>query len=129
MAQCDPKTESNPITNSALAQQIQEYPVLVYSDSSSRECRELKELLQEYGIKFEYFEVDRMSKNQVDDPVLFHTNVAETSGLSTLPVLYVGGEVVGGLTSLREELQDGRFHKRLRSLDVFGRNSKRLSLS
>jgi len=97
MAQTESNIEANPMLTSTLSLQIQEYPVLVYSSSQSPECSQLKGLLRDYGIKFEYFEVDRMSKTYSGDPTLFSTCLAETSGLSSLPVLYVGGALVGGL--------------------------------
>ena len=54
--------EANPAIVSTVSMQIREYPVLVYSSSLSRECDQLKDLLKDFGIKFEYFEVDRMSE-------------------------------------------------------------------
>jgi len=97
MAQTESNIEANPMLTSTLSLQIQEYPVLAYSSSQNPDCAELKGLLRDYGIKFEYFEVDRMSKTNPGDPTLFSTCLAETSGLPSLPVLYVGGALVGGL--------------------------------
>ena len=134
LEQTESNIEANPMLSSTLTQQIHEYPVLVYSDSRSQECTQLKELLRDYGIKFEYFEVDRMSKGYSGDPNLFGSCIAETSGVPSLPVLYVGGSLVGGLpgnpsSELRTELETGRLHSRLRSLNAFGRTGKRYSLS
>lgn len=62
MAQTESNIEANPMLTSTLSLQIQEYPVLVYSSSRSPDCAQLKALLRDYGVKFEYFEVDRMSE-------------------------------------------------------------------
>jgi hypothetical protein len=58
----DGKSELSTGTGNVIKAQLKEYPVLLYSTTQSLDCQYIKDLLLRYGIKFEYFELDRMSK-------------------------------------------------------------------
>ena len=60
-------------------------------------CEKAKELLADTGNVFEYFDINK-------DPAMRHFLVS--SGLSTVPQVYLDGELVGGFDDLKASLEE-----------------------
>jgi glutaredoxin 3 len=69
--------------------------VTVYSMLNCPYCVKAKGLLTQGGVSFETVMIDDWSDEQWD-------NLVKTSGMKTVPQVYVDGQLIGGYTQLAE---------------------------
>lgn len=69
--------------------------VTVYSMLNCPYCVKAKGLLTQRGVSFETVMIDDWSDDQWD-------NLVKTSGMKTVPQVYVDGQLIGGYTQLAE---------------------------
>ena len=69
--------------------------VTVYAMNNCPFCVKAKGLLTQRGIPFETIMIDDWAEDKWDE-------FAKTSGMKTLPQVYVDGKLVGGYTQLAE---------------------------
>jgi glutaredoxin 3 len=69
--------------------------VTLYSMNNCPYCVKAKGLLNQRGVAFETIMIDDWSDQQWDD-------FAKTSGMKTLPQVYVDKQLIGGYTQLAE---------------------------
>ena len=69
--------------------------VTVYSMLNCPYCVKAKGLLTQRGVSFETVMIDDWSDDQWD-------NLVKTSGMKTVPQVYLDGQLIGGYTQLAE---------------------------
>ncbi|KAF2758078.1 glutaredoxin-domain-containing protein [Pseudovirgaria hyperparasitica] len=75
---------------------IEENPVVVFSKSWCPYCRTAKATLTAQGAKFHVEELD-----QIDDGDAIKAALSQENGSNTVPMIYIGGEFVGGNSDLQ----------------------------
>ncbi|KAL1600674.1 Glutaredoxin [Paraconiothyrium brasiliense] len=75
---------------------IDENPVAVFSKSYCPYCRAAKQLLSDSGAKFYAIELD-----QVDDGSAIQSSLADITGQSTVPNIFIGQQHIGGNSELQ----------------------------
>ncbi|KAF2680355.1 glutaredoxin [Lentithecium fluviatile CBS 122367] len=80
---------------------IDENPVAVFSKSYCPYCRAAKQLLSESGAKFYTIELD-----QVDDGSAIQSTLADITGQSTVPNIFIGQKHIGGNSELQAKKRD-----------------------
>ncbi|KAJ4360917.1 Glutaredoxin [Didymosphaeria variabile] len=80
---------------------IDENPVAVFSKSYCPYCRSAKQLLSDSGAKFYAIELD-----QVDDGSAIQSTLADITGQSTVPNIFIGQKHIGGNSELQGKKKD-----------------------
>ena len=80
---------------------IDENPIAVFSKSYCPYCRATKQLLSEQGAKFYAIELD-----QVDDGSAIQSTLAEMTGQTTVPNVFIGQKHIGGNSDLQAKKGD-----------------------
>ncbi|KAF2275817.1 glutaredoxin [Westerdykella ornata] len=75
---------------------IDENPVAVFSKSYCPYCRAAKQLLSENGAKYFAIELD-----QVDDGSAIQSTLAEMTGQTTVPNIFINKKHIGGNSDLQ----------------------------
>ncbi|KAF2729624.1 glutaredoxin [Polyplosphaeria fusca] len=75
---------------------INENPVAVFSKSYCPYCRAAKKMLSDNGAKFYTIELD-----QVDDGSAIQSTLADMTGQSTVPNIFIGQNHIGGNSDLQ----------------------------
>ncbi|KAF2463263.1 glutaredoxin [Lindgomyces ingoldianus] len=94
------KRAPSPATMSATKTKVQgiidENPVAVFSKSFCPFCKATKQLLSENGVKFYAIELD-----QVDDGSAIQSTLAELTGQTTVPNIFINKQHIGGNSDLQ----------------------------
>ncbi|KAK6335639.1 hypothetical protein TWF696_002406 [Orbilia brochopaga] len=77
---------------------IDENPVAVFSKSYCPYCKASKALLTEVNANFNVMELD-----QIDDGSDIQAALAEITGQSTVPNIFIGGKHIGGNSDLQSK--------------------------
>ncbi|PSN68074.1 glutaredoxin [Corynespora cassiicola Philippines] len=80
---------------------IDENPVAVFSKSYCPYCRATKQLLSDQGAKFYAIELD-----QVDDGSAIQSALADLTGQSTVPNIFIDKKHIGGNSDLQAKKGD-----------------------
>lgn len=85
---------------------IKSKPVFMVSKSTCPFCFELKRTLQSYGVNYEVVEIDKL-------PAMasIQKDLKEKYGQSTVPLLFLKGELVGGCMHVKELEHSGEFQR------------------
>ncbi|OSS51443.1 hypothetical protein B5807_03472 [Epicoccum nigrum] len=75
---------------------IDEHPVAVFSKSYCPYCKQTKQLLSDAGAKFYAIELD-----QVDDGSAIQSVLADLTGQSTVPNIFIAKQHIGGNSDLQ----------------------------
>ena len=85
---------------------IKSKPVVMLSKSTCPFCFELKRTLQSYGVNYEVAELDLLpSMTSIQKDLL------EKYGVSTVPLLFLKGELIGGCMQVKELEHSGEFQR------------------
>lgn len=85
-----------------------EHPVTLFSLSWCSYCRAARQLLEQLGIPYQVFELDR---GEFLEPRLqneVRTRLQQLTNSGTLPQLFIGGESLGGYTDTVAARSNGR---------------------
>uniref|UniRef100_A0A7S2UYR5 VOC domain-containing protein n=1 Tax=Fibrocapsa japonica TaxID=94617 RepID=A0A7S2UYR5_9STRA len=77
-------------------------PVVIFSQTSCPFCKKAKDLLTDLGASYETVEVDTLGT----EGMALRVELAELTGESSVPRIFVGGKCVGGFSDGLEELAD-----------------------
>ena len=92
-----------------LKNQLEEYPVLVYSKTYCTKSKAVKDLLRKNSIQFEYFEIDRMSdEGHIWGTLSYLTNNRDT------PYIFIKGKYYGSLQEIKNGLTAGELQEKLK---------------
>ena len=80
--------------------------VFMISKSTCPFCFELKRTLQSYGVSYDVAEIDKLPSM-----VSIQKDLKEKYGQSTVPLLFVKGELIGGCTRVKELEHSGEFQR------------------
>lgn len=85
-----------------------EHPVTLFSLSWCSYCRGARQLLEQLGIPYQVFELDRgeFLEPHLQDEV--RTRLQQLTRSSTLPQLFIGGESLGGYTDTAAARSNGK---------------------
>lgn len=104
----DRYTEMTESHSEMVKRQLEEYPLLLYSQVSCKNSRIVKDLLRKYSIKFEYFELEHMNnQSQISDTLATITGDCET------PYLFINGKYYGGAKAISLGIRSGDINKEL----------------
>jgi glutaredoxin 3 len=89
-----------------IKQQVEDYPVLLYSRSYCPQSSQVKETLRSLALQFEYFEIDHMSKaNAEEDSSEITSALQALTGRKTTPYLFVRGRFCVSLEEIEGVLK------------------------
>lgn len=85
-----------------------EHPVTLFSLSWCSYCRAAQQLLEQLGIPYQMFELDRgvFLEPRLQNEV--RTRLQQLTRSSTLPQLFIGGESLGGYTDIAAARSNGK---------------------
>ncbi|MCB1650006.1 MAG: hypothetical protein H7A05_09960 [Pseudomonadales bacterium] len=83
-------------------------PVVLFSLSWCSFCRAAKQLLAQIDVRHQAFELDQGVFLEPAVQQQVRSRLAEITGSTTLPQLFVGGESLGGYTDVAAALRNGR---------------------
>ncbi|XP_062169565.1 glutaredoxin isoform X1 [Alnus glutinosa] len=78
-------------------------PVVVFSKSYCGYCNRVKQLLKQLGASYKVIELD-----EERDGSDIQSALAEWTGLSTVPNVFIGGKHIGGCDTVIEKYQGGQ---------------------
>lgn len=93
-------------------------PVVLFSLSWCSFCHALKQLLNTLSIDFQAYELDR---GEFLEPTLnkeLRMRLRQLSNSSTLPLLFIGDECIGGYTETVAALRTGQLQKTLENQGI-----------
>ncbi|KAG0662128.1 hypothetical protein C6P46_003521 [Rhodotorula mucilaginosa] len=76
---------------------------VVFSKSYCPYCRRAKQLLESLGEKYDVYELDQM-----DDGSDWQAYLAQKTGQSTVPSIFINGEFIGGCSDLEAQHRGGK---------------------
>lgn len=94
-------------TGDFVASSISGAPVVLFSLSWCSYCRAMKNLLEQLGVTYTLHELD--TEVYRDRYSTIRHQLAEIALSSTLPQLFIGGELVGGYTDAYDMYRKGAF--------------------
>ncbi|XP_062169567.1 glutaredoxin-C1 isoform X2 [Alnus glutinosa] len=77
-------------------------PVVVFSKSYCGYCNRVKQLLKQLGASYKVIELDEENGSDIQSAL------AEWTGLSTVPNVFIGGKHIGGCDTVIEKYQGGQ---------------------
>lgn len=83
-------------------------PVVLFSLSWCSFCRAAKQLLAQIEVRHQVFELDHGVFLEPAVQQQVRSRLAEITGSTTLPQLFVGGESLGGYTDVAAAMRSGR---------------------
>lgn len=98
-------------TIATVRSQIDSNPVMMYAKSYCGYCARAKTLLEKMKVNPTVVQLDKEGANLVKA-------VESISGMSTVPVIYIGGEKIGGCDALVAGVQSGTVQEKLRNAGV-----------
>jgi glutaredoxin len=93
---------------------LKQYPVVMFSLPWCPQCKQLKEFLKRLGV--EYHLVDLNDPNPVIQSIRYYVN--QNPGLDQVPNLFVGGELIGGITPVTQLHESGQLIPMLERVGV-----------
>ena len=81
-------------------------------------CWSVRKLFERYGIAYRGIHVDSVEYQQGNRGGKLRAALRETTGRTTLPQVFIGGEFVGGCTDIFNESTSGRLKQRLQAQGV-----------
>ncbi len=88
--------------------QDKQTPVVMFSLSWCGYCRAAKDLLNKLGIRYTVHEVDSSRFRENDSQRAVRQALQSITHSSTLPQVFIGGELVGGYTETHAAFQNGK---------------------
>ncbi|KAA8540803.1 hypothetical protein F0562_024766 [Nyssa sinensis] len=96
-------------------------PVVVFSKTYCGYCKKVKQLLSQLGASYKVIELDVES-----DGSRLQSALAEWTGQSTVPNVFIGGKHVGGCDAVMEKHQAGKLVPLLTDAGAIAKNSAQL---
>ncbi|XP_021684928.2 glutaredoxin [Hevea brasiliensis] len=93
-------------------------PVVVFSKTYCGYCKRVKQLLTQLGSSFKVIEL-----NEESDGSAIQSALAQWTGLSTVPNVFIGGKHIGGCDSTLEKYQKGELLPLLNDAGAIAKNS------
>ncbi|KAK3593408.1 hypothetical protein CHS0354_021988 [Potamilus streckersoni] len=97
---------------------LKQRKVLLFSKTSSPECKTVKELLQEYKMAVQHFEVVEIEKRQDVNQIEDYFMILCLSDRREVPQLFVDGKYVGGEKEILLMHESGQLKKVLQAAGV-----------
>lgn len=88
-------------------------PVVMLSHEWCEFCWSVRKMFAEYEIPYRSIDLDSVAYQQDNKGGNIRAAILETTGLKTIPQIYIGGEHIGGATELFDACNDGRMAKLL----------------
>jgi glutaredoxin len=96
-----------------IKQQIEDYPVLLYSRSTCQQSSTVKQILRRHALQFEYFEIDHMRKLYTGDDSAEAIAALQTiTGRRTTPFLFVRGRFCVNVEDVEAVLKQANVPRR-----------------
>jgi cysteine synthase A len=95
-----------------------EYPVLMLSHEWCEFCWSVRKMFAEYEIPYRSIDLDSVEYQQDQKGGKIRAAILQTTGLKTIPQIYIGGEHIGGATELFDACNDGTMARLLEEHDV-----------
>mmetsp|Transcript_19189 Transcript_19189/g.35060 ORF Transcript_19189/g.35060 Transcript_19189/m.35060 type:complete len:127 (+) Transcript_19189:1415-1795(+) len=84
-----------------IKQQIEDYPVLLYSKSYCQQSAQVKDVLRRLALQFEYFEIDHMKEDSSE----ILSALQALTGRKATPFLFVRGRLCTSLEEIEAVLK------------------------
>lgn len=97
---------------------VAEHAVVMFALEWCEFCWSARKLFAAAGIRAHSVDLDSVAYQQNDLGGRIRAVLAEHTGASTIPQIYVGGEHIGGCTELFDAWRDGSLEQRLRAAGV-----------
>lgn len=108
---CSKNAPASEETLATVRSQIESNPVMMYTKTYCGYCARAKTLLEKMKVNPTVVQLDSEGANLVKA-------VQAVSGMETVPVIYIGGEKLGGCDALVAGVQSGTVQEKLRNAGV-----------
>ena len=95
-----------------------ENPVVLFALEWCEFCWSLRKMFADYEIPYRSIDLDSVAYQENDKGGDIRKALEQTTGLKTIPQVYVGGKHIGGATETFDALKDGSFAALLEQNDV-----------
>ena len=82
-------------------------PVLMLSHEWCEFCWSVRKMFAEYEIPYRSIDLDSVAYQEGNKGGRIRAAILETTGLKTIPQIYIGGQHIGGATELFDACNDG----------------------
>ncbi|KAK9278900.1 hypothetical protein L1049_028481 [Liquidambar formosana] len=100
---------------------VSSHPVVVFSKTYCSYCKKVKQLLSQLGASYKVIELDEES-----DGSEMQSALAQWTGQSTVPNVFIGGKHIGGCDAVMEKHQQGKLLPLLTEAGAIVNNSAQL---
>ncbi|MEX2495764.1 MAG: cysteine synthase A [Woeseia sp.] len=101
-----------------VSQVVEDEPVVLFALEWCEFCWSVRKLFGKLGISYRSIDLDSVEYQENDRGGKIRAVLADRTGASTIPQIYVGGEHIGGCTEVFDEMRDGRLQKRLEKAGI-----------
>ena len=95
-----------------------DFPVLMLSHEWCEFCWSVRKMFAEYEIPYRSIDLDSVEYQKDQKGGKIRAAILETTGLKTIPQIYIGGQHLGGATELFDACNDGTMARLLQENDV-----------
>jgi len=110
-------TELDPDAERFVRETVERQPVVMFALEWCEFCWSVRKLFERLGIEYHSVDLDSVEFQEGDRGGRIRAVLAERTGATTIPQIFIGGEHVGGCTDLFDAHCD---HSILRRLDAIG---------
>ncbi|MBA3499921.1 MAG: cysteine synthase A [Myxococcota bacterium] len=110
-AQAPPPLDAE--ANAALEQIVREQPVVMFAFAWCEFCWAVRKLFAAYKIEHRVIPLDSVEYQADNRGGKLRAALGVKAGATTIPQIFVGGELVGGCTETMQAIKDGRFQQML----------------
>ncbi len=106
------------IAASELEAILRSQPVVMFAYEWCEFCNSVRKLFAEYGIAYTSIDLDSLAYQHDDRGIKIHEALKRRTGSISLPLIFIGGNYVGGCIDVLDSLKSGQLLTRLEKLGV-----------